>query len=64
VAAREDHVRKKVVRGIDVASAAKTGAVSVLPIVYGVLGTIGLTIVSLVYDAAAGLIGGLELDLA
>lgn len=39
------------------------GAVVVLPIVYGVLGLVFGAIVSALYNAIAGLVGGIEVDL-
>ena len=39
------------------------GAVVILPIVYGIFGFIGGMIYALLYNLAAGIIGGLELEL-
>ena len=38
------------------------GAVVVLPVIYGVFGFIGTAISALIYNFAAGLVGGVEID--
>ena len=39
------------------------GAIVVLPIIYGVMGLVGGAIGALLYNAFAGMVGGVELDL-
>ena len=39
------------------------GAILILPVVYGIMGTIFALLVGLVYNTIAGTVGGLEIDL-
>ncbi len=39
-------------------------AIIICPIVYGIIGSIGATIAALIYNFAAGFIGGLEVDIS